>query len=228
MSRYTSHVMLHARQQMMRHLRSPAIWLLAIAGPLAARYLVPEPGSGYSLLAVNDAILRPTASTIGLQLGVITAVMLTPLVYIFLKAGPTRIQPRQVTDVVPRTRSALSLGQWLGDTAMLWFLVFILGFSGVILSLFRLPLSEVAPFETLIAAFLIAGPTLAIIAAIRTVFAMRPMLRKAWGDVLFVIFWLVILSLSAMFFMDGSGASPFMDIFGFAAPMLTGTSEPVR
>lgn len=228
MSDYVSHVALHARQQLTRHLRSPAIWLLAIAGPIAARYLVPEPGAGYSLLAVNDAILRPTASVIGLQLGVITAVMLTPLVYIFLKAGPTRKQPRQVTDVVPRSRSALSLGQWIGDTAALWILLFILALSGVFLSFFRLPLSDVAPFETLIAAFLIAGPTLATIAAIRTFFAMRPWLRRAWGDVLFVVFWMAALSFSAMFFMDGSGASPFIDIFGFASPMLDGTSEPVR
>lgn len=228
MSAYWSHVGLHAQQQLTRHLRSPAIWLLAIAGPLGARFLVPEPGAGYSLLAVNDAILRPSASVIGLQLGVLTAVMLTPLIYIFLRAGPTRTQPRQVTDVTPRARSSLSLGQFLGDTAALWLLLLTLALSGVILSFFRLPLSDVAPFQTLIAAFLIAAPTLAIIAAIRTLFTMRPLLRKAWGDVLFAVFWLATLTMSAMFFMGGDGGSPFADVFGFAAPMLTGTSEPVR
>lgn len=227
MSVYWQHVRLHATQQLRRHLRSPAIWALAIAGPVAARYLVPEPGSGYSMIAVNDAVLRPSASVIGLQLGVLTAVLLAPLAYIFLKAGPTRIQPRQVTDVSPRSRSALSLGQWMGDTAAVWGLLFILAMAGVILSLFRLPLDEVAPLETIVAATFIAMPALALIASVRTVFAMRPELRRAGGDVVFFLLWLVALTFSAAFFMGGSGGSPFADVFGFAAPLVNGTSETV-
>lgn len=227
MNAYWQHVRLHATQQLRRHLRSPAIWALAIAGPIAARYLVPEPGSGYSMIAVNDAVLRPSASVIGLQLGVLTAVLLAPLAYIFLKAGPTRIQPRQVTDVSPRSRSALSLGQWIGDTAAIWGLLLVLAIAGVVLSLFRLPLDQVAPLETVVAASLIAMPALALIAAVRTLFAMRPGLRRAGGDVVFFVLWLVALTLSAAFFMDGSGGSPFADVFGFAAPLVTGTSETV-
>jgi hypothetical protein len=227
MMAYWQHVGLHAAQQLRRHLRSPAIWALAIAGPVAARYLVPEPGSTYSVIGVNDAILRPSASVIGLQLGVLTAVMLAPLAYIFLKAGPTRIQPRQVTDVAPRARTALSLGRWLGDTAAIWGLLLLLAFAGVILSLFRLPLDEVAPFETIAAATFIAMPALALIAAVRTLFSMRPVLRRGWGDFTFFMLWLVAIILSASFFMDGSGGSPLGDIFGFAAPLVTGTNEPV-
>lgn len=227
MSAYWQHVRLHATQQLRRHLRSPAIWALAIAGPVAARYLVPELGSSYSMIAVNDAVLRPSSSVIGLQLGVLTAVLLAPLAYIFLKAGPTRIQPRQVTDVSPRSRSALSLGQWMGDTAAVWGLLLILAMAGVILSLFRLPLDQVAPLETMAAASLIAMPALALIAAVRTLFSMQPALRRAWGDVAFFVLWLVALIFSAAFFMDGSGGSPFADVFGFAAPLVTGTSEAV-
>lgn len=227
MTAYWQHVGLHARQQLRRHLRSPAIWALALAGPVAARYLVPEPGSSYSMIAVNDAVLRPSASVIGLQLGVLTAVLLAPLAYIFLKAGATRIQPRQVTDVSPRSRTALSLGQWMGDTLAVWGLLLILALAGVILSIFRLPLDQVAPVETIVAATFIAMPALALIASVRTFFMMRPGLRRAGGDVVFVILWLVALTLSAAFFMDGSGGSPFVDVFGFAAPLATGTSETV-
>jgi hypothetical protein len=224
---YWQHVRLHASQQLKRHLRSPAIWALAIAGPVGARYLVPEPGSTYSLIGVNEALLQPSASVIGLQLGVLTAVMFAPLAYIFLKAGPTRTQPHQVTNVAPTSRTALSLGQWLGDTAAIWGLLVLLALAGVILSLFRLPLVEVAPLETMAAAMLIAMPALALIAAIRTFFGMRPALRRAWGDVAFFILWLLALIVSAGFYMDGSGGSPLADVFGFAAPLVAGTSEPV-
>ncbi|MGB6230213.1 MAG: hypothetical protein WBF53_08810 [Litorimonas sp.] len=224
---FARNVRLHAAQQLTRHLRSPAIWVLALAGPLAARFMVPEPGSGSSMLGVNDASLALTASTIGLQLGVITAVLLGPLAYIFLKAGPTRIQPRQVTDALPRSRPALSLGQWLGDVAALSLLVLVLAVAGVVLSLFRIPLGEVSPLETLAATLIVAAPALAVIAGVRTLFAMRPRLRGALGDVAFFFIWMGALVASAAFFMDGSGGSPFADMFGFAAPLLKGTSEPV-
>lgn len=227
MKAYWQHVRLHASQQLRRHLRSPAIWVLAIAGPVGARYLVPEPGWAYSLVGVNDALLRPSASVIGLQLGVLTAVMFAPLAYIFLKAGPTRTQPHQVTNVAPTSRTALSLGQWIGDTAAIWGLFILLALAGVILSLFRLPLAEVAPLETMAAAMLIAMPALALIAAFRTLFAMRPGLRRAGGDVAFFVLWLGSLTLTAVFFMDGSGGSPLADVFGFAAPLVAGSSEPV-
>jgi hypothetical protein len=224
---YWRHVRLHASQQLKRHVRSPAIWALAIAGPIAARYLVPEPGSTYSLIGINDAVLRPSASVIGLQLGVLTAVLLAPLAYIFLKAGPTRIQPCQITNVAPTSRTALSLGQWIGDTVAIWGLLILLAVAGVILSFFRLPLEQVAPLETMAAAMLIAMPALALIAAIRTFFGMRPALRRAGGDVAFFILWLVALIMSASFFMDGNGGSPLADVFGFAAPIAIGSSETV-
>lgn len=228
MNRFASHVALHARHQFTRHLRSPAIWVLALAGPVAARFLVPKPGASYSMVGVNDAILRPSASVIGLQLGVLIAVLLAPLAYIFLKAGPTRVQPRQVTDITPGPRSALTLGQWLGDVGALWLLMLSLAVAGVILSIFRLPFTEVSPMETVVSLSLIAGPALGVIAAVRTVLGVRPRLRRAGGDVMFFFLWIAALLVSASFFMGGEGGvSPMMDMFGFAAPLASGTSEPI-
>lgn len=224
---YFSSLALHARHQFSRHLRSPFIWVLAIAGPLVARFMVPPEGSDYTMLVVNDSVLAHSASVIGLQLGVITAVILTPLAYIFLRAGPTRHQPWQVTDVTPRARSALSLGQWLGDVGALWLLLLGLALSGFVLSFFRLPLSGVNPFATILSVAIVAGPTLAIIAAVRVLFAMRPLLRGALGDVLFFVFWMVGLVMSASMFMGGQAASPMLDMFGFASSVAYGTADPI-
>ncbi|MGB3457433.1 MAG: hypothetical protein WBG08_00170 [Litorimonas sp.] len=227
MSGFASHVGLHAVQQMRRHLRNPFLWALALAGPVGARFIVPEAGAGYTLLSVNNSVLARSPSVIGLELGVIVACLFAPLAYIFLRAGPSRIQPRQVTDVAPRVRPALSLGRWIGDTAILWGLLLVLAVSGVVLSLFRLPLSDVSPVETLVPALFIGAPAMAVIACVRNMFAMRPGLRGAGGDVAFFLFWMVGITVSAAFFMDGTGSSPVVDMFGFAAPLSGGTSEPV-
>ena len=224
MSLFFEQIGTHARVQFLRHLRSPAIWWLALAAPIGARFLVPDETATYSVLAINEATLTLDSGVIGLQLGVVLAIILSPLAYIFLRAGPTRKTPWQAENITPASRSALALGHWLADTTALWILMLALAGAGIMLAYFRLPASEVNPFQIVSALCLIAAPALAVIAALRTIFSMRPLLRKAGGDVLFFLLWVVLISLSAAFFAaTESGGSPFIDVFGFAAPLLGAT-----
>lgn len=225
MSRLVEQIGVHARIQLLRHLRSPAIWWLALAAPIGARFLVPDQSASYSVLAVNDARLSLDSGVIGLQLGVVMAIILSPLAYIFLRAGPTRKTPWQAENVTPARRTALGLGHWIADTAALWLLMLSLAVAGVILAYFRLPAEKVNPIQIILALSLIAAPALAVIAALRTIFSMRPWLRKAGGDILFFVIWMGFIILSAAFFAGGGqGGSPFVDVFGFAAP-LAGATE---
>ena len=227
MSLFFDQIRTHARVQFLRHLRSPALWLLALATPVAARYLVPRESADYTVIAVNRAFLELSPAVIGLQLGVLMAIILTPLAYIFLRAGPTRRQPWQAEDVTPARRSAQLLGHWAADSGALWLLMLALAIAGVILSFFRLPLSEVNPFQTVVALCLIAAPALVVVAGFRTIFSARPALRKAGGDVLFFFLWIGLITLSAAFFAGGDGASPIYDVFGFAAPLEGAVDEPI-
>ncbi len=217
----------HTRIQLSRHLRSPAIWILALAAPIAARFMLPEQGGDYSIMSINSAYLALDPATIGLQLGVIMAVILTPLAYIFLRAGPTRRQPWQADDLTPARRTAQMLGHWIADTVSLWVLMLVLGLAGVVISLFRLPLSDVRPIVTLLCLCLIAAPALAVIAGLRTIFSTRRGLRGAGGDVLFFFVWLALLLLSSAFFATRS-APPILDVFGFAAPLAGTTTERIE
>ena len=228
MSLFFEQIGTHGRVQFLRHLRSPAIWWLAIAAPIGARFLVPDENASYSALAVNEATLALDSGVIGLQLGVIMAIILSPLAYIFLRAGPTRKTPWQAENVTPARRSALALGHWLADTLALWILMLALAGAGIMLAYFRLPLSEVNPFQIIFALCLIAAPALAVIAAFRTIFSMRPMLRKTGGDVLFFFIWMILITLSVAFFAASeTGGSPFIDVFGFAAPLSGATDVDI-
>lgn len=227
MSLFFDQVRTHAKVQILRHLRSPAIWWLAIATPIGARYLVPEVDASYSVMAVNNAKPMLDSGVIGLQLGIVMAIMLTPLAYIFLRAGPTRRQPWQAEDVTAARRSALGLGHWLADTAALWILMLALALAGVILAYFRLPAADVQPLVIVFALCVIAAPALTVIAALRTAFSMRPMLRKAGGDVLFFFIWLTMITVSAAFFATGA-TSPLIDVLGMAAPISGAADVPVE
>lgn len=213
-------------EQVGRQIRHPGFWVVAILAAIGARYLVPLPDANYVTLSVNDAYPIASAGVIGMQMGIVTALLLSPLAYIYLRAGPTRKQPWQVQNVTPASRIPHMLGAGLGDTCVLWLLMGILGFASIVLSLFRLPLDQVNPFVTLFTFLAIAAPALMVTAAIRTLFASRPMLRGAWGDVFYFIFWMAgnIIAITAF---ERPDATAFSDIFGFMAAILGSTDQDV-
>ena len=228
MSCFFDQVTTFFRIQFGRHLRSPALWFIALAGPLATRFMVPPSDSTYTVVAINQAYPILTPAVIGMEIGIISALILSPLAYIFLRAGPTRRTPWQVEDVSPARRSAQLLGGWGADTAILWLVVLCMAIAGGFLSLFRLPLNEVRPHETMIATILICAPAFAVIASLRALFAARPKLRGAGGDVLFFFVWITGISVAAMYFASGGNASPIIDVFGYAGVIAGSTNEPIE
>jgi len=213
-------------QQWRRHLRSPAIWIVIIATMIGARYIIPLPEAGYVTLSVNNAYPLPSSSVIGLQLGIVIALLMSPLAYIYLKAGPTRVQPWQIEDVAPSRRLMRNLGQGAADIAALWMMLIFIALAGIILSVFRLPLSDIRPLQTLLVMFVIAAPAMSLIAAVRMFLSNRPILRGAWGDALFFVLWIAGITVAA-FMLDSPKGSAFHDIFGYAASIKGSTDVAV-
>ncbi len=214
--------------QFSRYLRHPFLWLVALAIPIAARFMVPTSEASYTVVAINNAYPVLTPSVIGMELGIITALLLTPLAYMYLRSGPARITPWQVESVTPGSRISQMVGYWLADVAVLWLIMLCLAIAGVILSAFRLEFANIRPHETVIALCLIAGPALAFIAAVRIFWSARPWLRGGLGDVGFLLFWLLSMVLSILLFQTGLPGSEFADIYGFVASMSGAVSVPIE
>jgi len=222
------HISTFARIQFRRHLRNPALWLVALATPIAARFMVPGPASDYSVITVNSARPVLTSGVIGMELGIIAALLLSPFAYIFLRASPTRIVPWQIDDISPTRHAAQMLGNWIADTAVLWLVLFCLALAGVIISFFRLPIEDISPLETLFATMVIAAPALAFIAALRTFFSARPKLRGAGGDVVFFLVWLGGIMMASAYFMAGTTPLAISDLFGWAASLSGGVEAEIH
>ena len=202
------------------------LWIVLLVAPVAAKYMIPLQSESYTVLSINNAYLKLSSSVIGLQLGVISALLLSPLAYIYLRTSRINQTPWQIEDVTPTKRFALHLGQWGADTCIVWLVLVILALSGVVLSFFRLPFSEISVGETIFCCLVISCPAFACIAVMRLLFASRPLLRGATGDVLFFFIW--VFGISAGVHVANSGGSGFWDLFGFVHPILLSADEPVE
>lgn len=216
--------------ELYRHIRNPALLLVALAAPIAAHYMVPDKDATYAVLTINGQVPTLTAAILGLELGVLAATLLTPLAYIFLRAGPSRVRPWQITDITPHARPVWALGRWVSDTCALWCLLAALTVSGLILGIFRLE-ADANIIETVVALWLPAAPALALIAAIRLVLDARPLTRGWVGDVLFFIIWMTLIIMGIIGTTDPETdqiiLNPMTDAFGFVSPIVGAVDFPV-
>ena len=213
---------LHARLQLARHLRHPALLWLAVATPALAPFMVPREDADYALIGVNDSTITLDAGSLGLQLGVLVAVLAAPLAYMYLRAGPTRRDADALFATLPGGRVAWRVGAWLGDAAALTLWVAALGLAGLVLGLFRL--GSVGPVQTLLPLLLLGVPALALVAALRTLFASRPWLRGWGGDVMFFIAWIALIATASA---TAQGGSAMNDAFGFVASVRGSIDVPM-
>jgi hypothetical protein len=214
----------------LRYLRSPALIYVALATPIAAYYMVPDESASYAVLSVNGFSPEMTASVLGLELGVVAALLLTPLAYIFLKAGPTRNRPWQISDVAPHSRMVWALGRWVADTFMLWVLLAFLTAAGLILGAFKIG-AQSNVLHTVVALWAPAAPSMALVAGLRLVLDARNLTRNWLGDVLFVIVWLAMVIIGTLGAdqpeTEGLSSNPLADAFGFTSPIIGSVDTPV-
>ncbi len=206
------------RTDIVRFARSPWVWLLMLAGPICARFWIPGEGDATSVIVVNDAAPILSASVLGVSLGIVVSVLLLPLGYIFLRAGPTRKQPWQVQDVTAYSRVHMALGHWLADVVLFAVLLLGLSIAGCILAYIMLPVRAVSIPEILFTLWITALPSLGLMAGVRAVFASLRFTRGAWGDFGFFIFWMMGITLGGILVTE-NGGSAFVDYSGAFSPV---------
>lgn len=219
------------RLQIKRHTNNPMIWLMILIAPVAARFMVPMHSDSYSVLVINHAYPVLTPSVIGLELGIISALLLTPIVYIFLRTTRINRTPWQVEDVTASRRIALHLGHWLADTFIVWSFVLVLAISGIVLSFFRLHFVDINILETAVSCMVVACPAFAFITALRLLFSVRPRLKGAAGDGLFFAIWLTGILMGAFVVQSSADNVPggfLFDLYGYASPVALAMEQPVE
>ena len=184
------------RADALRFARAPSLWLLLLSAPVAARFMIAErQGEGINI-AVGGQIPILTSPVFGIWLGIVVSMFVMPAGYIYLRAGPTRRQPWQVSETTPASRIAIALGRFAANAAVLVGVLLALTAGGLILAAFVLT-GLYQPLVIIGLCWLVALPTLLVTAALHVLFDARPWLRGGLGDFLFFVLWIATITVGA-------------------------------
>ncbi len=210
---------------LLRYRRSKALWLMLLSAPVAARYMISqEEGEGISVTIGNQLPVL-TSAVLGVWLGIVVSTLVMPIAYIYLRANTTRRQPWQIEEVTAASRVSIALGRFLADSAILLAVLTMLSFAGLFLG-WMMVTGPWNPFHIVGLLWLVAAPTFVVVAAIRILFDAVPMLRGAFGDVLFFIIWMAALIVPSLL-SEGpaSFGASLADLGGALTPLVQGAPD---
>jgi hypothetical protein len=209
---------------LLRYGRSRALWLMLLVAPLGARYMLPFEDGGGVRIAVGDALPVMTSPFLGVSLGIIVSTLVLPIAWMYLRSNTTRRQPWQVEEVTAASRVAIALGRFLADAAILLCVLAALNLAGVYLATFMLHGDELDVAELSFALWVVAGPALVGLAALRILFDARPLLRSGFGDFAYFCTWIASIAVPAATEKAerASFGANMWDFAGFVTPLKYG------
>jgi len=208
------------RTSLARYGRSWGFWLLLLVAPVGARFMISGDDGKGLVIAVGGHLPVLTGPVLGVWLGIVVSTLLLPVGFIYLRSNANRRQPWQVEEVTAGSRVAIMLGRFAADVAVLFGMLAALTLAGWFLA--WLLVSGPLELVTLtIALWIIAGPALMGIAALRILFDAVPWLRSGLGDTAFLILWMASIVVPAAAQGQVSSLSANMyDFPGFIRPLV--------
>ncbi|MCA8886591.1 MAG: hypothetical protein KDA35_08195 [Hyphomonadaceae bacterium] len=209
---------------LLRYGRSRALWLMLLVAPLGARYMLPFEDGGGIKIAVGGALPLMTSPFLGVSLGIIVSTLVLPVAWLYLRSNTTRRQPWQVEETTAGSRVAIALGRFAADAIVLLGVLAALNLAGIYLATFMLEGDALNIAELSFAMWVVAGPAMIGLAALRILFDARPLLRSGFGDFAYFCVW--IGSITAPIVTDSaehsSLGSNMWDFAGFVTPLKFG------
>jgi hypothetical protein len=206
-----------------RYARSRALWLMLLVAPLGARYMLPFEDGGGIKIAVGNALPVMTSPFLGVSLGIIVSTLVLPIAWLYLRSNTTRRQPWQVEEVTAGSRVAIALGRFAADAGVLLAMLAALNLAGVYLATFMLRGDELNIAELSFALWVVAGPALIGLAALRILFDSRPLLRSGFGDFAYFCTWIASIAVPvATEKSEPSFGANMWDFAGFVTPLKYG------
>lgn len=202
-----------------RYARSRGLWLLFLAGPVGARFMVArDDGSGVQI-TIGRHLPVMTSAVLGVSLGIVVSTLLLPIGFLYLRSNVTRRQPWQIEEVAPASRVAITLGRFGADVAVLLAMLLTLTLAGWFLGWLIVP-GPLDPVQVCWTLWLIAAPAVVGLAAVHRLLDARPWTRRGFGDLVFFILWMMSIAMPASVqHRPSSLATNLNDFGGFFRPL---------
>jgi hypothetical protein len=212
-----------ARTSWLRYSRSWGLWLLLLVAPVGARFMLPRDGGGGVVIALGDHLPVMTSAMLGVSLGIVVSTLLLPIGFLYLRANTTRRQPWQIEEVTPASRIAIALGRFAADVAVLFAMLAALNLAGWVLGALLVERDTLNLWQISLALWLVAGPAVMGLAALRILFDALPWTRRGLGEFVYFCFWIGSIAMVAAADHDAPGfATNMYDFAGFMQPLKAG------
>ena len=204
-----------------RYSRSWGLWVLLLIAPVAARFWINTGDDPNAVIAIHDMAPVLTSAVLGVSLGVVVSTLLLPIAFIYLRSNATRIQPWQVEEVTTGSRVAIALGRFGADVAVLAGVLAAMNLAGWLIGWLVLPAGAWNPIEISLTLWLVAGPALMGVAAVRILFDALGFTRGPLGELFFYILWMVSIIAPVANSTKATGfAYNLTDFPGFVQPLM--------
>jgi hypothetical protein len=167
-----------------------ASFLLVMAAALGMMWLV---HTGNLTVRVGDWRGMFNAAWLGMMLVSLVAVFISLFGFYLVKDTLTRDRQTGVGQIVAATPTSTALyllGKWASNTLVLMSIMLVCALAALVLMLVRQEAEVGSLWHLVLPVLFIAGPALAIIAALAVVFESVPWLRGGFGNVAFFFVWI--------------------------------------
>jgi hypothetical protein len=202
-----------------RYGHSWGLWLLLLIAPIGARFMIANDDGFGMQVAIDRHLPVMTSATIGVTLGVLVSTLLMPAGFLYLRSNVTRGQPWQIEEVTAASRVAIALGRFAADVGILFAVLAVLNLAGLFLG-WLVGSGPLDPVALSFALWMVAGPSLMALAAIRALVDAMDVTRGGLGEAAFFVIWLTIVAVPAVLSMlPSSYGANMIDMLGFVRPL---------
>ena len=210
-----------------RYSRSWGLWALLLVAPIGARlWLGGGSADGHVGIAVNGKAPVMTSAMLGVSLGIVVSTLLLPIAFLYLRSSVTRRQPWQIEETTSASRLSIMLGRYFADVAVMAAALLAMTVAGLVIGVLAGTPGGLNPLVVATGLWVIAGPAVMAVAALRMLCDALPPTRGALGEfVCFVLWMAALVAPIATVEKSGGFAADVTDLAGFVRP-LTATLPP--
>jgi hypothetical protein len=158
---------------------------------------VPPVDAAYQVVALGDARGIYTSAWVGAMFGLMISTLVTLIAFYPIKNTVARDRQTQVGQIVaatPARKAVYVLGKWLSNVALLALLLCVMTGMAVVMQWVRAEDLHVDLWALVVPLWLIAFPTLSLVAATAVLFECTPFLRGGVGNVVYFFLFMAVLT----------------------------------
>ena len=202
-----------------RYSHSWGLWLLLLIAPIGARFMIAQDDGFGMQVTIGQHLPVMTSATLGVTLGIIVSTLLLPVGFLYLRSNVTRLQPWQIEEVTTASRVAIALGRFAADVVILFAMLAALTLAGWFLA-WMVGSGPLNIWHITLTLWIVAGPSLMGLAAIRILLDSFRVTRGGLGDTAFFFIWIAALAVPAVAStLPSSFAANMLDMTGFVRPL---------